>query len=100
MVRTVRYSLALLGALALLPAAAAAQQSATLSGRATGEAGAPLAAVTITLPELGLGAMTREDGRYSIVIPGARVAGQTVTLSARRVGYKPKLARVTVAPGT
>jgi TonB-linked SusC/RagA family outer membrane protein len=100
MVRTVRHSLALLGALALLPAAAAAQQSATISGRATGEAGAPLSAVTITLPELGLGAMTREDGRYSIVIPGARVAGQTVTLSARRVGYKPKLARVTVAPGT
>ena len=77
-----------------------AQQGATVTGRATGDAGAPLSAVTITIPELGVGTLTRDDGRYSLSIPGARVAGQTVTLSARRVGYKPKLARVTITPGT
>jgi TonB-linked SusC/RagA family outer membrane protein len=90
---------ALAGALLVTPAVVVAQQGATITGRATGDAGAALAAVTITIPELGLGTLTREDGRYSISVPGARVAGQAVTLSARRVGYKPKLARVTIAPG-
>jgi TonB-linked SusC/RagA family outer membrane protein len=100
MAATKRRWLSLAGILLFAPTLALAQQSSTITGRATGEAGAPLAAVTITLPELGLGALTREDGRYSITVPGARVAGQTVTLSARRVGYKPKLARVTITPGT
>jgi len=88
-----------LAGLLLFPALASAQQTAVISGRATGDAGAPLTAVTITIPELGLGTLTREDGRYSITVPGARVVGQTVTLSARRVGFKPKLARVAITPG-
>ena len=91
---------ALAGMLLLAPALASAQQTSTVVGRATAEAGTPLAAVTVTIPELSLGTLTREDGRFSIVVPGARVAGQTVTLSARRVGYKPKIARVTITPGT
>ena len=41
--------------LLLVPALAMAQQGATVTGRATGDAGAPLAAVTITIPELGVG---------------------------------------------
>ena len=99
MAATTRRWFALAG-LVLLPALASAQQTATITGRATGDAGAPLAAVTITIPELGVGTLTRDDGRYAITVPGARVAGQTVTLSARRVGFKPKLARVLIAPGT
>ncbi|MFL5612055.1 MAG: SusC/RagA family TonB-linked outer membrane protein [Gemmatimonadaceae bacterium] len=91
---------ALVGMLLLAPTLAIAQQGATITGRATGDAGAPLASVTITIPELGVGTLTRDDGRYSLTIPGARVAGQSVTLSARRVGYKPKLARLTIAPGS
>lgn len=92
--------LALAGVLSLVPALASAQQTSTVTGRATAESGSPLSAVTVTLPELGLGTLTREDGRFAIIIPGARVAGQTVTLSARRVGYKPKIVRVTITPGT
>ena len=100
MVPITRRWLALTGLMLLVPALASAQQTSTISGRATGESGAPLSAVTVTLPELGLGTLTREDGRFAITVPGARVAGQTVTLSARRVGYKPKLLRVTITPGT
>src|SRR5919197_228582 len=73
MAATKRRWLSLAGILLFAPTLALAQQSSTITGRATGEAGAPLAAVTITLPELGLGALTREDGRYSITVPGARV---------------------------
>ena len=83
-------------AVALFPAIAAAQAPITITGHVTAEHGATLGNVTVSLAELGLGALTRDDGSYSLRIPGARIAGQTVTLSARRVGYKPKTARITL----
>src|SRR5690242_13125579 len=86
-------------ALALLPAIAAAQAPIPITGHVTAEHGATLGNVTVSLAELGLGAVTRDDGSYSLRIPGARVAGQTVTLSARRVGYKLRTARLTLSGG-
>ena len=88
-----------LALLALLPAAAAAQEAATISGRVTGEGGTPLAAVTVSIAELGVGTQTRDDGRYTLVVPGARVARQSVALAARRVGYKPRTVRIALVPG-
>ena len=86
-------------ALALLPAIAGAQSPVTITGHVTAEHGATLGSVTVSLAELGLGAVTRDDGSYSLRVPAARIAGQTVTLSARRVGYKPKTARITLSGG-
>ena len=86
-------------AITIMPAIAAAQAPVTITGHVTAERGATLGNVTVSLAELGLGAITRDDGSYSLRIPGARVVGQTVTLSARRVGYKPKTARVTLSGG-
>ena len=86
-------------AIAIMPAIAAAQAPVTITGHVTAERGATLGNVTVSLAELGLGAITRDDGSYSLRIPGARVVGQTVTLSARRVGYKPKTARITLSGG-
>ena len=88
-----------LALLAVLPAAAAAQEAATISGRVTGEGGAPLAAVTVAIGELGVGTQTRDDGRYVLIVPGARVTRQSVAVVARRVGYKPRTVRITLAPG-
>jgi TonB-linked outer membrane protein, SusC/RagA family len=88
------------GLLSLTPVVAAAQESATITGKVTGEGNVALAAVAVSIPELGLGAQTRDDGSYSIFVPAARVTRQAVTITARRVGYKPKSARVTVSPGT
>jgi TonB-linked SusC/RagA family outer membrane protein len=85
-------------ALLFLPAAALAQ--ATVTGRVQGEDRASVSDVAVTIPELGLGTTTREDGRYSITIPGARVLGQTVTVAARRIGYRAQNVRVTLNPGT
>jgi len=85
-----------LAATILLPTVARAQSPITITGHVTAEHGAMLGNVTISLPELGLGAISRDDGSYSLRVPGARAGGQTVTLSARRVGYKPKTARVTL----
>ena len=84
-----------LAPLVAAPLVAAAQNPITITGHVTAEHGATLSNVTVSLAELGLGAITRDDGSYSLRVPGARVVGQTVTLSARRVGYKPKTARIT-----
>src|SRR5205085_10443730 len=43
--------------------------------------------------------LTRDDGAYAIVVPGARVSGQTVTLLARRLGYKSQSAQVALSAG-
>src|SRR3989442_1355740 len=48
---------------------------------------------------MGLGSLSKDDGTYTIVVPGARVSGQTVTLVSRRLGYKAQSAQVTLAPG-
>jgi TonB-linked SusC/RagA family outer membrane protein len=100
MALSVRRSLACIGMISLLPVIAAAQESATITGRVTGEGGVHLSSVTISIPELGLGSITRDDGSYSILVPSARVTRQAVTITARRVGYKPKSARVTITGGT
>lgn len=84
--------------LALAPTAALAQGT-TVNGRVTSDANVTLSAVAVSIPELGVGSFTREDGRYSIVIPGARATGQTVTITARRVGYRQGSARITLSSG-
>src|SRR5207237_8428365 len=65
----------------------------------TGDAGPARRHVGVELPALGLGGLTKDDGRYVLVVPGARVSGQTVTLVARRLGYKSQNAQVTLSSG-
>ena len=89
-----RRFVALIGTLSMLPVVAAAQESATITGRIMGEGSTQLSGVTVSIPELGIGATSR-DGMYSIFVPASRVTRQAVTVTARRVGYKPKSARVT-----
>ena len=86
-------------ALALAPRLALAQ-AATVTGRITSADRGPVSDVAVTIPELGVGTVTRDDGRYTITIPGARVSGQAVTLSARRIGYRATTVRITLNPGT
>lgn len=88
------FGLAIAGA--ALPAVAAAQSAVTVSGRITSDAGQPLAAATVFIQALNVGATTRDDGTYSFTVPGARAAGQPVTLSARRVGYRTGTAQITL----
>ena len=67
----------------------AAQQPVTISGAITSDAGQPLGQAEVSIPALGVGTLSKDDGRFTFVIPGARVSGQTVALTARRLGYKP-----------
>src|SRR3989442_13615448 len=94
-IRGRRFIRVLLAALCAAPLRLGAQQPVTLTGRVTSEAGVPLGAVEVTIPAMGLGTLTRDDGRYAFLVPGARVSGQTVTPSARRPGYKAQSAPIT-----
>jgi TonB-linked SusC/RagA family outer membrane protein len=89
----------ILSAVLALPALLAAQEPVTITGRVTSDAGQALGQVEVAIPAMGLGALSKDDGRYTIVVPGARVSGQTVTLVARRLGYKSQSAQVTFTAG-
>ena len=88
----------ILSALVLAPAIAAAQ-GITVSGRVTSDQNIGLTGANVSIAELGVGATSREDGRYSISIPGARVSGQQVTITARRVGHRVQSHRITLSGG-
>src|SRR5688500_8064291 len=94
-----RLFLALL-ALAVPTLANAQQQQATITGRVTNETGAPLGSVSVFIQDMGLAAVTRADGTYSLPVPGARFqAGQEVLLSAQLIGYRTRSETVRLTPG-
>ncbi len=95
-----KFSQAIVVALALVVGAttAVAQEATNVTGRVTGAATAPLENVAISIPELRVGGYSDAQGRYQITAPAA-AAGRTVVLVARRIGYQPDSARVTLAGG-
>ncbi|HST62538.1 MAG TPA: SusC/RagA family TonB-linked outer membrane protein [Longimicrobium sp.] len=79
---------------------AAAQEAAQITGRVTSGTGAPEAAVLVRITALNVGATTRDDGTYTLVVPASRFRpGQSVTLTASRVGLATLARTVTLAPG-
>src|SRR5437660_1735931 len=83
----------------LVVSRAPAQEPVTITGKVSSDGGLPLGQVEIAIPVMGPGALSKDDGSYTIVVPGARVSGQTVTLVARRLGYKSQSAQVTLTAG-
>jgi len=94
--RWIRSLLFTLGGLAIGAPTLTAQS--TISGRITSDAGGPLAFVAISVPLLGIGAYSKDDGTYSITVPSSRITGAstTFTVNARRVGFAPKTVSVVV----
>jgi TonB-linked SusC/RagA family outer membrane protein len=82
-------------ALGLGPALAHAQGSA-ISGQVTGPAGTPVVGASVSIPTLRVGAFTDDQGRYVFTAP-ASATGTTVTLLARRLGFTPSSAQVTLS---
>ena len=96
--RSVRSVIAVVCALVALPALAVAQDAVTITGRVTSaEGGAPLGTASVTVEGLGSVTLTRDDGRYTLVVPAARAHGQQATIVARLIGYKAKGATITLA---
>jgi TonB-linked SusC/RagA family outer membrane protein len=75
-------------------------QGATITGHVTAEGGVPIAGVSVSITGMGLGSITDQAGLYSFTVPSTRLTNQTVTLGARRVGYTPQTAQVTLSAGT
>jgi len=87
-------------AIALIPGVIVAQQATTVTGRVTTETGTPLQGASVTIPSLSVGTYTNQDGRYTFSVSAARSAGQTVALSARRIGYVPKTTTIALSGST
>jgi TonB-linked SusC/RagA family outer membrane protein len=80
--------------LGLVPAIAAAQGT-TISGQVTGTGGAPVVGASVSIPTLRVGGFTDDQGRYSFTVP--ETATGPVTVIARRLGFQPSSAQVTLA---
>ena len=77
------------------PSIAGAQRGGVITGKVT-TSGQPLGGASVGIPELGVGAITAPDGRYTFSVPTGNT-GRVVTLQARFIGYKPKRERITLA---
>ncbi|MFL5561247.1 MAG: SusC/RagA family TonB-linked outer membrane protein [Gemmatimonadaceae bacterium] len=86
-------------ALAMARPVAAQEGTAVITGQVTAEQGRPLVGATVVITELNAGVQVNDAGRYSLVVPAARVTGQTVTLRARFIGYQPQSKTITLHAG-
>ncbi|HUQ19173.1 MAG TPA: SusC/RagA family TonB-linked outer membrane protein [Gemmatimonadaceae bacterium] len=75
-------------ALLLAPVALRAQEPARISGTVTTDAGQAVPGATVFIEGMGIGTATNSEGRYTFDVPAARASGQTVTITARRIGYR------------
>ncbi len=88
-------------AIAMLPALSlSAQEPTTISGRVTSSAGQVMANASVFIQSMNLGTLTNAQGRYMLIVPAARVTGQTIKLQVSQIGYKTVSADVTLRPGT
>lgn len=81
-----------------IAAGAGAQEAVTLTGHVS-SASMPLRGATVQIPQLDLSTTTDANGRYSFIIPSTRVRGQTVTITARYLRYRPQSASIALVGG-
>jgi len=78
----------------------AAQNAAVITGRVVSERGDPLGGATVVIANSNWGTSTASNGTYTITVAAASARGQTVTLTARYLGYRPQSRTVTLTAGT
>src|ERR1700750_2504942 len=87
-------------ALAFAPGALRGREPATITGRTTNASGEPEAAVQVRIAALSVGAISDAQGRYTIVVPAARLrTARTVSITAQRVGLGTQARSITLSPG-
>lgn len=96
MLRSLSRVAAVAGLLLGAVGASAYAQTTTITGRVTNDQGQPLQSVSVSIPTLNVGAFTNAEGRYSFTVSGT---GDQV-LTARRLGYVPRSATITLNGGT
>lgn len=86
--------------LAMTTAGTALAQGATITGRVTNDAGAPLRGATVIINSLNLGTQVNENGTYTLSVPATSANGQQVVLTARFIGFKPVQRTITLSAGS
>ena len=80
----------------VLTAPYAGAQTVVVSGRVLSTGQQPLAGASVSIPELGVGSIAGEDGRYNFTVDASRARGRQVNLVARYIGYKPRRLPITI----
>src|ERR1700731_1296191 len=89
-----------LAAVVWVPTIALAQ-NATITGKVTAkENGQPLVGANVTIDALNVSVGTNTQGIYTVVIPGARLNGQSVGLRVRSIGYAPQATSIIPRAGS
>jgi iron complex outermembrane receptor protein len=85
----------------LLPAPLLAQEATVVSGVVTTAAdGLPVPGATVSIEALGLSAVTDEEGRYTLTVPADVAKGQKVEIKVTSAALRPRIAQVTLSPGS
>ena len=95
MTRKISRFLAVAGVVLGLSPAVAYAQGTTISGQVTGTGGTPVVGASVSIPTLRVGGFTDDQGRYTFTVPST-ATGTTVTVTARRLGFAPSSATVTL----
>ena len=74
-------------------------QDAVVRGKVSDDRGDALPVATVEIMELNVAVLTGSDGRYTILIPAARVTGKAATMRVRTIGHKPTTRQITLAVG-
>ncbi len=82
-----------------IPALASGQDAMTVTGHVS-SGNMPLQGANVGIVGLNVGGVTDDNGRYSFIVPSARVRGQRVTIAARRARYQTQSFEVTLAGGS
>jgi TonB-linked SusC/RagA family outer membrane protein len=77
--------------------AAQAQQATVITGHVRGASGEAISQAQVLIAAIGVFASTDAQGAFRLVIPATRALGQTATIEARRLGYKPEQASITLS---
>ncbi len=78
--------------------AAAQAQTQVFAGKVT-TAGQPLGGVNVGIPEIGAGAITSVDGKYTFSVDAGKYKGRSVTVVVRFIGYKPQRSTIVLNGG-
>jgi TonB-linked SusC/RagA family outer membrane protein len=71
----------------------------TITGQVVGEDQSPIVGAEVYVQAARTAAVTDQEGRYRLVVPEARLNGQSATLAVRRLGYRSRATEVPLTSG-
>jgi len=100
LLRSTKLLVSAFAVLVLMTPTLARAQGTVITGRVISDQGQPLAGANVLVPELNISVGTNPAGAFTISVPAARVSGQSVTIRARAIGYKPSANPITLSAGS